>query len=61
MLLPSEFEVLIMKPMIWHSEENDQKFNQYLDSINHAPYGVIVGLAIVLFCAFSFFVLVSVF
>lgn len=50
-----------MKPMIWHPEEKDQKVNQYLDSINHAPYGMIIGLSIGLFCLFSLLILVGVF
>jgi hypothetical protein len=44
-----------MKPMIWHPEEKDAKVNQYLDSINRAPYGIIFMLSFGLFC---FFVLV---
>jgi hypothetical protein len=44
-----------MKPMIWHPEESDQKVNQYLDRINHAPYATIIGVllgAIILFTVF---------
>ena len=48
-----------MKPMIWHPEEKDQKVNQYLEQINHAPYPTIMALLIGLFCVFSFTVLVA--
>jgi hypothetical protein len=51
----------LMKPMIWRPEENDQKVNQYLDRINHAPYLLIIGLSIGLFCLFSLLVLVGIF
>ncbi len=42
-----------MKPMIWHPEEKDQKVNQYLEQINHAPYAAIMGLLIGLLCLFT--------
>lgn len=48
-----------MKPMIWHPEEKDQKVNQYLEQINHAPYWTIVALVLGLFCVFSLLILVG--
>jgi hypothetical protein len=48
-----------MKPMVWHPEEKDSQVNQYLEQINHAPYGVITLIAIVIFCLFTFFVLIG--
>ncbi|HEY9622746.1 MAG TPA: hypothetical protein V6C78_20480 [Crinalium sp.] len=50
-----------MKPMIWHPEEKDQKVNQYLEQINHAPYIQIIALGTVIFCLFTLFVLVGAF
>ncbi len=50
-----------MKPMIWHPENKDEKVNQYLDRMNHAPYGTIIILALGLFFLFTFVVLVGVF
>ena len=50
-----------MKNMIWHPEERDQKVNQYLDNMNHAPYAVIVAAVFIGFCAFTFAVLVGTF
>lgn len=52
-------EVEIMKPMIWHPEEKDQRVNQYLEQINHAPYITIIALVLGLFCLFSFIILVG--
>lgn len=48
-----------MKPMIWHPEEKDQKVNEYFEQINHAPYATIFTWMIVLFCLFSFTVLLA--
>lgn len=48
-----------MKPMIWHPEEKDERVNQYLDRVNHAPYPTIYAVLIGLFCLFTFVVLVS--
>lgn len=48
-----------MRPMIWHPEENDEKVNQYLDQVNRAPYGAIFTWLAVLFCLFSFTVLLA--
>lgn len=48
-----------MKPMIWHPEENDKKVNQYLDKINHAPYGLILALGLGLFCLFTLLILIG--
>ena len=47
-------KVVIMKPMIWHPEEKDQKVNQYLEQVNHAPYAVIVGLLLAVLFLFTF-------
>lgn len=48
-----------MKPMIWHPEEKDEKVNQYLNKINHAPYEIIVASAIGVVCLFTFLVLLG--
>ncbi len=48
-----------MKPMIWHPEAKDAKVNQYLDQINHAPYPTIATVLVVLFCLFTFAVLLG--
>lgn len=54
-------EVQIMKSMIWHPEEGDQKANQYLEKTNHAPYEVILITGIVGFCVFTLAVLLGTF
>lgn len=54
-------EVQIMKSMIWHPEEGDQKVNQYLEKTNHAPYEVILITGIVGFCVFTLAVLLGTF
>jgi Fe2+ transport system protein B len=54
-------EVIDMRPMIWHPEEKDQKVNQYLDSVNHAPYfGLMLGVLGV-FCLFTLVILLGIF
>lgn len=35
-----------MKSMIWHPEAKDEKVNQYLSQVNHAPYEIIIGLVL---------------
>jgi hypothetical protein len=50
-----------MKPMIWKPEEGDQKFNAYLDRINHAPYEVILAISLALFCLFTLIVIIGIF
>jgi F0F1-type ATP synthase assembly protein I len=50
-----------MKPMIWHPESKDEKINQYLDRVNHAPYGMIIFMILGLFGLFTFAVLLGVF
>ncbi|MEO1347969.1 MAG: hypothetical protein AAFW84_04100 [Cyanobacteria bacterium J06635_15] len=50
-----------MKPMIWHPEEDDNKANQYLESINHAPYEIIAGIILGVFCLFTLMVIVGIF
>lgn len=50
-----------MKPMIWHPEPNDQKVNQYLAHINHAPYFAIAAVILGLFCLFTLLVLMGIF
>lgn len=50
-----------MKPMIWHPEEKDQKVNQYLDQMNHAPYGTILVFGLGLVCVLTFFILLGVY
>jgi hypothetical protein len=52
---------MIMKPMIWHPEPQDQKVNQYLDKSNHEPWLVIVGIALMIVCSFTFLVLLGTF
>lgn len=48
-----------MKPMIWHPEEKDAKVNEYLDRMNHAPYGGIFLLGLGLFCLFTMVILLA--
>ncbi|MEM9165031.1 MAG: hypothetical protein AAGC54_18425 [Cyanobacteria bacterium P01_F01_bin.4] len=48
-----------MKPMVWAPEEKDQKVNQYLESINHAPYEMIAVVVMGLFCLFTAAVLIG--
>ena len=50
-----------MKDMIWHPEEKDRKVNQYLENINHAPYGAIVATGFVVFCVFTLAILLGTF
>jgi hypothetical protein len=52
-------EVFLMKPMIWHPEEKDRKVNKYLETINRAPYVVILALAIAGLLIFSLMTLVQ--
>lgn len=53
--------VTVMKPMTWHPEEQDEKVNQHLEEVNHAPYGTILFLGIGLLCLFTFIILISIF
>jgi hypothetical protein len=48
-----------MKPMIWHPEEKDQRVNQYLDQVNHAPYATIFAMGLGLVCLFTIAILLS--
>jgi hypothetical protein len=48
-----------MKPMIWHPEERDQRVNQYLDEMNHAPYPTIIAAVFGLFCVLTIAVLIG--
>lgn len=48
-----------MKPMIWHPEEKDERVNQYLAQVNHAPYVTIYAMLIGLFCLLTFVFLIS--
>lgn len=50
-----------MKPMIWHPEEKDQRINQYLAQINHAPYPLIFGIMAILMVLMVSFVLLGIF
>jgi F0F1-type ATP synthase assembly protein I len=50
-----------MKPATWYPNEKDAKVNQYLDNMNHAPYGLIVLSMIGLFCLLTFVILVGIF
>jgi hypothetical protein len=50
-----------MKPMIWHPEEKDRKINQYLATINRAPYSFIFAMAIAFIVLFSIMTLIGVF
>ena len=50
-----------MKDMIWHPEEKDQKVNQYLENVNHAPYAAIVTIGFVVFCVFTLGILLGTF
>lgn len=42
-----------MKPMIWRPEDKDQRVNQYLDKMNHAPYPTIIVAVVSLVTAFT--------
>jgi hypothetical protein len=48
-----------MKPMVWVPEEKDQKVNQYLEQINHAPYELIIAATLGIFCLFTAVVLIG--
>ena len=50
-----------MKQMVWQPEERDERVNQYLDKINHAPYQSIVTISIVAFCLFTAAILIGIF
>ena len=51
-----------MANMTWTPDESrDKKVKQYLDKINHAPYGVIIILSMVLFCLLTTLVLFGTF
>ncbi len=52
-------EEISMKPMIWHPEEKDAKVNEYLDRMNHAPYGIIFLVGFGLFCLFTVVILAA--
>jgi hypothetical protein len=55
-------KVAIMANMTWIPDENrDKKVKQYLDKINHAPYGSIVLISIMLFCLLTALVLFGTF
>ena len=47
--------------MTWHPEEKDNRVNQYLDKVNHAPYAVIAATLAVIFCVFTALVLMGTF
>lgn len=50
-----------MKPMIWRPEKQDEKVNQYLDSINHEPWLSIVMFSILVISIFMVFMIVGTF
>lgn len=50
-----------MKPATWYPNEKDAKVNQYLDRMNHAPYGFIFLSMMLLFVLFTFVILVGIF
>ncbi len=50
-----------MKPLVWRPEEKDARINQYLDQMNHAPYGSIVLYLLAAFCLLTFILLVGIF
>lgn len=50
-----------MKPMIWHPEEKDPKVNEYLSQVNHAPYGIIALVLLVVICLFTSTILLGIF
>lgn len=51
-----------MKGLVWiPGNEHDEKVNQYLDSINHAPYASITAITVGLFCIVTMAILVGVF
>ncbi len=47
--------------MVWHPEEKDSKVNEYLETTNHAPYAVIAGTVMAVFCVFTTLVLLGTF
>ncbi len=50
-----------MRPMIWHPEEKDKKVNEYIDSINRAPYFGIMLVVLGIFSLFTTAILLGVF
>jgi hypothetical protein len=50
-----------MKPMIWHPENKDEKVNQYLEQVNHAPYSMFGFLILGGFVLFTFVFLLGMF
>jgi hypothetical protein len=48
-----------MKPMIWHPEEKDAQVNEYLDRVNHAPYGTIFAVGLGLFSLITVMILLA--
>jgi hypothetical protein len=52
-------EAKIMKPMVWHPEDQDSKVNSYLEQVNHAPYGAILLLVLASICGLTFLFLIG--
>lgn len=50
-----------MKPATWYPNDKDAKVNQYLDSMNHAPYGLIMFSIVGMLIVLTFVVLVGIF
>jgi hypothetical protein len=51
-----------MANMTWTPDENqDKKAKQYLDKMNHAPYGPILLGSMLLFCLFTILILFGTF
>ena len=48
-----------MTPMVWNPNDRDRSINQYLDTINHAPYITIFALLLSAFCGLTFLILVG--
>jgi hypothetical protein len=57
--IDTSLEAKIMKPMVWHPEDQDQKNNAYLEKVNHAPYGVIALLILVSIVGVTFLFLLG--
>lgn len=50
-----------MGSMTWRPKDGDQKANEYLDTINHAPYFTIAIITTLIFCTFTLLVLMGAF
>ena len=54
-------EVGFMNSENLRPEEHEKRVNEYLDSINHAPYFTIILITAGIFCVFTFLILIGAF